>query len=74
MLSFGMPEHDHTDSDPDPDLSTSLDPTHMRPDRGFDLDLTSLSARSSYREGWVDWRAGHCLGGTSVSTDTGVGQ
>ena len=72
MLGFAIPEHGNVD----PDAGTSLHHARASPDRGldFDLDLTSLSASASGGEGWIDWNAGHVLGGTSASADAGVGE
>jgi hypothetical protein len=65
MLGLVIPERDGADADA---LSHAL----TSPDR--DLDFESLSASVAAREGWVDWRAGHVLGGMSAGTVTGVGE
>ena len=69
MLGFVVPER--------ADANTSLDHARESPDRGLDLDLTSLTLLGpsvSGGEGWVGWPTQRDLGGTSVSPDTGVGE
>jgi hypothetical protein len=67
MLGFMIPEHDGADAD------AALSHAFTSPDRDLDFEpITSLSASAAPSDGWVDWRAGHVLGGTSAGTDTGV--
>ena len=69
MLGFAIPEHDAADAAAADAMNLSHGLTS--PDRDWDWDLTSPSAS----EGWVDWRAGQVLGGTSVTgTEVGTGE
>ena len=70
MLGFVIPEHDGADANT---ANVNLSHTLTSPDRDLDFDLASLIA-SAASGGWVDWRAGHVLGGTGAGTDTGVGK
>ena len=75
MLGFVIREREASDADPD--AGPSLDHVRASPDRGLDLDLTSLTSLGpsvSGGEGWADWPTQHGLGGPSVSPDTGVGE
>ncbi len=71
MLGFVIPEHDSAGIDAGAGMD--LGRAHTSPERDF--DLSSLNAGGGGgSEGWIDWRAGHVLGSTSASTDTGVGE
>ena len=75
MLGFVIREREVPGADPD--AGPSLDHVRASPDRGLDLDLTSLTSLGpsvSGGEGWADWPTQHGLGGPSVSPDTGVGE
>ena len=68
MLGFPIPEHDASGANLGHDL-----PSPNR-DLDLDFDLTSLSASATSDDGWVDWRARHVFGRTSVGTDTASGE